>query len=79
MKLDGQVFLAEGRVWRIFAPGWRLWRWAGWLWRRVQKVPVQRMRLVLPGGEVNVRGEAIGKPRPATKLARQAPLGVRRS
>jgi hypothetical protein len=30
-----EVVDAEGRRWRAFAPGWRLWLWLGFLVRRV--------------------------------------------
>lgn len=92
-KVDGLLFQANGRTWVAFAPGWRLWRWFGWLLRRLRGVPSCSRRLRLPEGERLVRGEpggptlakagpqggAAGLGRATTKLARQAPLGVKRA
>ena len=33
-KIDGLVLVTRGQRWRVFAPGWRAWRWLGFLWRR---------------------------------------------
>ena len=56
-KVDGLTFRARGGSWVAFAPGWRLWRWAGWLARRLRGVPWCSHRLRLPWGERRVFGE----------------------
>lgn len=73
---DGQFFFANGKLWRTFAPGWRFWRWFGWIGRRIAGVPTRTHRLQFPDGEVRVRAEQTIEPVQRVRLARQAPLGA---
>lgn len=76
-SLDGLAFTDKaGKVWCVFAPGWRVWRWAGHLWRIVHGMPSTVQPLKLPDGEVVVRAEPAGPLSAAIeKLSRKAPVG----
>lgn len=75
--IDGLVFRADGRLWRVFdVRWWQLGRWAGWLWRRLRGVARRTQRLTLPEGARVVRAEEVRTG--GSRLVRQAALGGRR-
>lgn len=74
--LHGLLFRADKRFWTVFAPGWRLWRWLPWIWRRLRRIPTRTQRLVLPEGEAVVRAEEVRGA--ASKVVVRAGLGGRR-
>lgn len=53
---DGQGVVVSGSnaLFHVFIPGWRVWRWIGWYWRRwVRKLPAGRITIMTEDGETH--------------------------